>query len=123
MVRVDSLEVVYRSAFEDFSSKAQQVQLLTENPTGDRKAFETALLELEKAHLAYNSARDAFVRSLLPPQDNPRKRSVQDISGDVPAIAELLWESAGRPTGTAEEDWQRAEAIVQRAVAASSCGN
>src|SRR5579863_531391 len=86
MVRVDSLEVAYRSAFEDFSSKAQQVQSLTENPTGDRKAFETALLELEKAHLAYNSARDAFVRSLLPQHDNPRKRSVQDISGDVPAL-------------------------------------
>ena len=124
MVRVDSLEAVYRSAFEDFSSKAQQVQSLTENPTGDRKAFETALLELEKAHLAYNSARDAFVRSLLPPQqDHPRKRSVQDISADIPAIAELLWESAGRPTGTAEEDWQRAEAIVQRAVTASSCAS
>ena len=122
MVRVDSLEVAYWSAFEDFSSKAQQVQLLTENSTGDRKAFETALLELEKAHLAYKDARDAFVRSLLPQQDRPRKR-LQDISGDVPAIAELLWESAGRTTGTAEQDWQRAEAIVQRAVAASSCAS
>ncbi len=49
-----SVEVEYRSAFEEFSRKAQQVQLLTEHPNGDRKAFETALLELEKAHLAYN---------------------------------------------------------------------
>ena len=121
MVMAVSVEEGYRSAFEDFSRKAQQVQSLTEHPTGDRKAFETALLELEKAHLAYNDARDALVRSLLP----ARCRAVPESHGtdhrqDVQAIAELLWESAGRPTGTAEEDWRRAEAIVRRAVACYS---
>lgn len=124
-----SAEVDYRSAFEDFSRKAQQVQSLTEHPTGDRKAFEAALLELEKAHLAYNSARDAFVRTLLPISAPAAPGSVkaqpdqkQDHNEDVQAIAELLWESAGRPTGTAEEDWRRAEAIVKNAVASRSCG-
>jgi Protein of unknown function (DUF2934) len=121
MATVASVEDEYRSAFEDFSRKAQQVQHLTEHPTGDRRAFETALLELEKAHLAYNDARDALVRALLPAVQHPRARVVQDHQQDVPAIAELLWESAGRPTGTAEEDWQRAEAIVQCAVASASC--
>ena len=122
MVTVVSLDSAYRSAFEDFSRKAQRIQSLTENPTGDRKAFETALLELEKAHLAYNDARDAFVRSLLPgAKDHSKNRTSRDLTADVPAIAELLWESAGRPTGTAEEDWKRAEAIVQSAVAATSC--
>jgi hypothetical protein len=116
MVMEVSAEVEYRSAFEEFSRKAQQVQLLTEHPTGDRKAFETALLELEKAHLAYNGARDAFVRTLLPPAARLQPRERQDHTEDVQAIAELLWEGAGRPTGTAEEDWHRAEAIVQRAI-------
>ncbi len=118
-----SFEVEYRSAFEDFSARAQRVQLLAERPGGDQKAFETALLELEKAHLAYNHARDALVRSLLPPSDRVseerrRNRGVSYAS-DVQTIAELLWESAGRPTGTAEEDWLRAEAIVKSAVAAT----
>jgi|SRR5271156_1822296 hypothetical protein len=125
MVTVESFEVAYRSAFEDFSRKAQRVQLLTKHPTGDRTAFENALLELEKAHLAYNYARDAFVRSLLPasePTQSKRGQARRDHRGDVQAIAELLWESAGRPTGTAEEDWRRAEAIVKNAVAATSCG-
>jgi len=122
MVTVASAEFEYRSAFEDFSRRAQRVQDLTENPTGDRKAFETALLELEKAHLAYNDARDALVRSLLPPSVPPAPEQRQDHVHDVPAIAELLWESAGRPTGTAEEDWRRAEAIVQSALAATACG-
>jgi hypothetical protein len=119
MVMAASVEEGYRSAFEDFSRRAQHVQLLTENPTGDRKAFETALLQLEKAHLAYNDARDALVRSLLPGSvAEPRQNHISpDHRADVQAIAELLWESAGRPTGTAEEDWRRAEAIVQSAVA------
>lgn len=121
MATVASAEAEYRAAFEEFSRKAQRVQLLTEHPAGDRKAFETALLELEKAHLVYEEARDALMQLLLPPAQQNLKRSAQDHHQDVPAIAELLWESAGRPTGTAEEDWRRAEAIVQRAVAAAAC--
>ncbi len=121
MVMEASAEAEYRSAFENFSRKAQRVQLLAEHPTGDRKAFETALLELEKAHLAYNDARDAFVRKLLPASTGP-DHVRRDHRDDVQAIAELLWESAGRPTGTAEEDWRRAEAIVKCAVAATSAG-
>jgi len=125
MVTVASVEEEYRSAFEDFSRTAQRVQSLTEHPSGDRNAFETALLELEKARLAYNQARDAFVGSLLPgsspaPGDQ-RLHIAADYANDVQTIAELLWEGAGRPTGTAEEDWHRAETIVQRAVAATSC--
>ncbi len=113
-----SAEVEYRTAFEDFSRKAQQVQYLAEHPTGDRKMFETALLDLEKAHLAYNEARDAMVRSMLPASSGqPDQRG--DTKEDVQAIAELLWEGAGRPTGTAEEDWRRAEAIVKSALEAS----
>lgn len=137
MAAVASVEIEYRSAFEDFSRKAQRVQLLTEHLGSDRKAFETALLELEKAHLAYNEARDALVHSLLPKPDPrvqhrrqthsggdhwPEDRSSGEHRADVQAIAELLWESAGRPTGTAEEDWRRAEAIVKCAVEAASCG-
>ena len=48
MVMAREYKNEYRSAFEDFSRKAQRVQSLTERPTGDRKAFETALLELER---------------------------------------------------------------------------
>ena len=84
----------------------------------DGKTFEAALLELEKAQLAYDHARDAFLESLLPESAQIPPRHGHNHSGDIPAIAELLWESAGRPQGTAEEDWRRAEAIVKTAVAA-----
>jgi Protein of unknown function (DUF2934) len=115
MVMEVSVEVEYRSAFEDFSRKAQQVQFLTEHPGGDRKTFETALLEMEKAHLAYNQARDAFMQSLLPESVSTPHDQRREQSRDVQTIAELLWVGAGRPTGTAEEDWHRAEAIVNSA--------
>jgi len=121
MLMAVSVEEGYRSAFEDFSRRAQKVQLLTEHPNGDREAFEKALLDLEKAHLAYNEARDALVQSLLPTSVPAPPTQRQDHLHDVQTIAELLWESAGRPTGTAEEDWRRAEAIVKCAVAATSC--
>lgn len=122
MVTAALVEVDYRAAFENFSRKAQRVQLLTEHPTGDRKAFETALLELEKAHLAYGEARDALIASMFPAQPRAqRNRASDNRDSDIRTIAELLWESAGRPVGTEEEDWQRAEAIVQRAVASSAC--
>jgi Protein of unknown function (DUF2934) len=119
MAKLARMESQYRSAFEDFSRKALRVQQLTEHPTGDRGEFETALLELEKAHLAYDEARDALVHLLLPAA--PPLTADDDHCADIRTVAELLWESAGRPTGTEEEDWQRAEAIVQTALKASAC--
>jgi hypothetical protein len=120
MVIVAPVRNEYRSAFEDFSRKAQRVQFLTEHPNGNREEFEDALLELEKAHIAYDDARDALVNSLLPAGRTQQKGNRgKDHRSDVQTIAELLWESAGRPTGTAEEDWQRAEKIVNSALAAA----
>jgi Protein of unknown function (DUF2934) len=118
MATAAAVERQYRLAFEEFSRKAQRVQSLAENPDGDQRAFEAALVDLEKAHLAYDYARDALVRAMLPAPQQQARLSHRE---HVPAIAELLWESAGRPTGTAEEDWRRAEAIVETAFAATAC--
>ncbi len=112
----------YRHAFEEFSRKARCVQSLTDHPHPDRAAIDRALLELEQARVKYNNARDALVRQLLPA--SPREtipvvisESSQARREHVRDIAELLWEGAGRPEGTAEEDWRRAEEIVRRATA------
>jgi hypothetical protein len=120
MTRTRDVEAEYRAAFEEFSIKAQRVQLLAAQ-NSDGKTFETALLELEKAQLAYNYARDAFLESLLPESAQIPAVHDHNHSDDVPTIAELIWESAGRPNGTAEEDWRRAEAIVKNAVATAAC--
>jgi phosphosulfolactate phosphohydrolase-like enzyme len=47
------------------------------------------------------------------------KDTPEALDERVRGIAEVLWESAGRPEGTADEDWHLAEQIVQRATAAA----
>jgi len=115
------VEEEYRVAFEEFSKKAERMQLLAAQQNVDGTAFDSALFELEKAHLAYNQARDAFLRSFLPESVQIELDDEQDHAGDVPTLAELIWESAGRPDGTAAEDWRRAEAIVKCAVETAAC--
>jgi hypothetical protein len=44
--------------------------------------------------------------------------SAEAYENRVRAVAQLLWESMGRPEGTADDDWLRAEQIVHRAMAA-----
>lgn len=117
-------EIQYRRAFEDFSDRVRNVQKLAVLANPDQRSMEAALVELEKARVVYDTSRDAWVQYLLPKltsnvvairsQDSPQERD-----GHVRAIAELLWESAGRPEGTAEEDWRRAEQIVKKAVTAA----
>ena len=106
------LSQAYRSAFEEFSRKVQRVQHLTVEENPDVAALDTALLELEHARLAYNTCRDALARHLLA-SSTPRTH------GDrVKKMAELLWEVEGRPEGTADQDWHRAEEIVRHLSAA-----
>jgi hypothetical protein len=110
-------EVAYRRAFQVFSEKAQQVQALTALSGQDPKAVETALIELQRAHNEYQERRDTWVKQLLGSSKGQAGSTTNPLphSDDVRAIAELLWESAGRPEGTAAEDWRRAEEIIEKA--------
>lgn len=113
----------YRRAFACFSQTVRRVQALTAQPDPDRAALDAALLEMEKARVTYNSRRDALAESLLP---GPDREALPAVTPDSPSayaervkvIAELLWEGAGRPDGTADDDWYHAEEIVRRAATA-----
>ena len=82
----------------------------------DWPAIDAALLELEKARLNYNQYRDILAQQLLSSSQLPD--SIQPDSGRVREIAELRWELAGKPEGTDDENWYRAEEIVRQATAA-----
>jgi len=110
-------ELAYRRAFQVFSEKAQQVQAITGLSGQDPQAVEAALIEMQRAHFAYEQARDLWVKHLLGCSEAQPLPKPLPHSLDVPAIAELLWESAGRPEGTAAEDWRRAEEIIEKASA------
>ncbi len=104
----------YQLSFQEFAKTVAAVQLLTAQRLVDQTEFARAVVALENARIAYNHARDALAAeildSLLPVAPYPTQgRQVR-----TKRIAELLWESAGRPLGTADDDWHRAEQIINR---------
>lgn len=124
MNRAQQAEQAYRKAFEAFSQKVQQVQALAALRNADPKQLETALVDLERAHVLYIQRRDEWVQHLLPSSDatlaSGRTCSEHEHEECVRAIAEVLWESAGRPEGTSAQDWHRAEEIVRLASKAAA---
>lgn len=111
----------YRTAFQEYSQMARKVQLLTNQHMPDRAAIDAALLDLERVRVIYNSRRDALARQLLAssePDGVVSPHGAGDRNTRVKRIAELLWEFSGRPDGSADDDWHRAEEILRRASAA-----
>jgi hypothetical protein len=112
----------YQRAFHEFSERVRHLQILTNDPHPNRAAIEAALVDVEKARALYDGCRDALARQLLPPSRSagfPVVDPPQAVTERVKDIAELLWESAGRPDGTADEDWRLAEDIIKRAATAA----
>jgi hypothetical protein len=112
----------YQRAFHEFSERVRHLQMLTTDPHPNRAAIEAALVDVEKARAIYDECRDALARELLPPSRTasfPVIDPPQAVTERVKSIAELLWETAGRPNGTADEDWRLAEEIVKRAATAA----
>jgi hypothetical protein len=112
----------YQRAFHEFSERVRHLQALTTDPHPNRAAIEAALVDVEKARSIYDGYRDALAKQLLPAAQTARFAIVDPpgaVTERVKSIAELLWETAGRPDGTAEEDWHLAEEIVKRAATAA----
>jgi hypothetical protein len=111
----------YRTAWEEFVRSANALQDCLTASEPDRARVEVALLEAEKARLAYNAARDilmAQTAGLQPPPEPADQAMPQD--GKVRAVARMLWEHSGEPHGTAVADWLKAERLVETASAATS---
>lgn len=113
----ESLKTAYRTTFQEYSSRLDALQCLMSSAASDRGRIEAALLDVEKARVAHNYARDRLARDLvrpsLPPAAGVDEGAVDERQ--VRETARLLWEIAGRPDGTAECDWQRAETLVHAA--------
>lgn len=57
-----------------------------------------------RAERVYRRQRDALATVILHTYDGPQSAAVE-------RLAHTLWQRAGRPLGTAESDWYRAEAF------------
>src|ERR1700733_5120022 len=103
----------YRDAFWQFKREANGLAVIKSQPFRDPAEAEKALLRVENARLAYNDTRDLLAASRMTaewaavfwalPATALREQT------RVRSIAELLWELGGKPQGTADDDWYRAE--------------
>jgi hypothetical protein len=117
------VQQAYECAFQEYSDRVRALQCLTLHPSPNAAAINLALLELEKAHWVYDRCRDELAIELLPASMRGTFRLMEPNSAEayedrVRAVARLLWESVGRPEGTSDDDWNRAEQIVSHAAAA-----
>jgi len=113
------LRNAYRTTFQEYSNKLDALQRLMssgtpDSITPDSITIDAAVLEVEKARQAHSIARDQLARELVRP---PAARTGEH---HIRETARLLWEVAGRPEGSAERDWRRAEQLVH-AAPSSSC--
>jgi hypothetical protein len=111
----------YRDAFRDFQREAARLADLNSQPKPNTTATESALERLEHARLAYNDVRDSLAASRMSSRDAQLfwtvPGSTRQRREHVKTIAELLWQLSGRPQGSAEDDWYRAERVIRRAEA------
>lgn len=103
----------YRAGWAEYEMRLRELQCAADR--GDHSRLEPLLLSVETARLKYSAARDRLAAQMLG----------ADLTGLAPATADrrirgtaqLLWELSGKPQGTAEFDWLRAERIVRHASA------
>ena len=114
-VRIDdALKNAYRKTFGEYACKLDALQRLMDSAGPGNGGIETAMREVESARQAHSAARDRLAQALA-----ASKRNFPPGEDRTRETAQMLWELAGRPQGTAEFDWQRAEQLI-RASAVSS---
>jgi hypothetical protein len=103
----------YRATFQEYAAKLNTLQGLIDRDATGTDDFQAALDAVDAAHSAHSRARDCLAKELMRRTNSAGAGPEQQIR----KTARLIWEFAGRPEGTAERDWQRAEKLVQSAAA------
>jgi len=101
----DPLRHAYRTTFDEYACKLEVLQRLIDSGT---TSLDVAIHEADSARRAHNAARDRLAAELI------AETSLKNMRTDdrIRETAQQLWEFAGRPQGTAECDWRRAEKLV-----------
>lgn len=122
----------YDVAFRNWSAQVRVLQSVSSSEAPDLDAIEQARRWVEEAAAIYREKRNLLLNHVITsrsrtarPQaagalDHPRSAAGARIEGSAPArepspvqkLARQIWEEAGRPDGTAEADWLRAEEIL-----------
>ena len=115
----------YRDAFRRLEREATRLAKINAKASYDPAEAEAALLCMEQARLTYNDTRDTLAAFLMSPEARrefwmvpaAKRQETRRVKG----LAELFWELAGKPQGSADDDWYRAERVVRHADAEVFC--
>ncbi|MGD1074160.1 MAG: DUF2934 domain-containing protein [Bryobacteraceae bacterium] len=105
----------YRNAWETYSRKHAALQCLMDSVQPEKSRIDSVVLELEKARSAHGAARDRLAKHLSARLPFQSAVPAESEERRVRSTAQLLWEMSGRPDGTAELDWLRAEHLIRAA--------
>jgi hypothetical protein len=101
----------YRAEWAKYDLSLKELQRAEDG--GDYSRLEPLLLSVETARLNYNAARDRLAAGMLGVDLDALPPVAEDYR--IRGTAQLLWELSGKPQGTEEFDWLRAERIVRNA--------
>jgi hypothetical protein len=107
----ENLKTAYRETFREYLNRLEALQRLIQCDAAPDQ-IESVRLLVENARVAHNAARDRLARELVQPLLPVNAKTDES---HIRRTAQLLWEVAGRPDGSAERDWQRAEQLVRTA--------
>jgi hypothetical protein len=110
----------YQDSWEAYSHKHAALGRLMDSVDPEQKQIEAAVIDLEQARMTHSATRDLLAQHLsaeLPPS---QALSAGADEQQVRTTARLFWEMAGRPEGTAECDWLRAERMIKSAAAVAA---
>jgi hypothetical protein len=115
----------YRDAFRRFDREAARLAKINARASYDPAEAEAALLCLEQARLTCNDTRDTLAAFMMSQAARQAfwaiPAATRQETHRVKGLAELFWELAGKPQGSADDDWYRAERVVRRAGAEVCC--
>jgi len=125
------LRADYDTAFAQLNAHARQMQSVMRQPRTDNEAKALALAELERALAMYRECRDRLANHLLTRRTHSKAAAAGSSASqgesqvwraedalfnrrdELQRLAYRLWEDSGRPDGTPDEHWYRAQELLR----------
>jgi hypothetical protein len=113
--RFRDLRAAYEDSFRKWSEVVRASQALSKQAFTNERTIHETQVRLEVALNDYRQKRDELVEFVLARSASHIDQNAVEHRQQVEQLANLLWQSAGRPQGTADADWFRAEQMIREA--------
>ncbi len=101
------LRAEYDASFNRLRAAASELRAVSQLRPPDKLAEEAARQCIDQAMCDYRACRERLANFLTP------RPPAREPAVEVQTLAHRLWEEAGRPVGSANEHWFRAEEMLR----------